>query len=201
MLEYSFAVGTPVSRRPPRRSQHAGLPHWAPASGQGQRRWPAPMQPRALYTQARHSVRCVFCEIAFPLAHPLPSIPSAGGRHCHRPSFSRPLFRDFAGTMGQSDSLVRTSMACAYWLPTAAPMGRTQGLPVLAHGAYTHARGLSVRPRQVPLHLAIPWCSEYGLRLRKQPRHLEIELDFAAQYPAYVCSCQRFGHVLAGVST
>jgi hypothetical protein len=28
-----FAVGTPVARRPPRRSQHAELPHWAPASG------------------------------------------------------------------------------------------------------------------------------------------------------------------------
>jgi hypothetical protein len=67
----------------------------------------------------------------------------------------RPLFGNFVGTMGQSDSLVRTSMAYAFWLPTAAPMGRTQGLPVLAHGAYTHARGLSVRPRQVPLRLAI----------------------------------------------
>ena len=30
----SFAVGTPVARRPPRRSQRAALPHWAPASGQ-----------------------------------------------------------------------------------------------------------------------------------------------------------------------
>src|SRR3989442_13247799 len=29
-----------------------------------------------------------------------------------------------------------------------------QGLPVLAHGASTHARGLIVRPRQVPLYLA-----------------------------------------------
>ena len=27
------AVGTPVARRPPHRSQRAGLPHWAPASG------------------------------------------------------------------------------------------------------------------------------------------------------------------------
>jgi hypothetical protein len=26
-------------------------------------------------------------------------------------------------------------------------------------------------------------------------------LDFAAQYPACVCPCQRFGHVLASVST
>ena len=28
-----FAVGTPVTRRPPHRSQRAGLPHWAPTSG------------------------------------------------------------------------------------------------------------------------------------------------------------------------
>jgi len=34
----SFAVGTPVSRRPPRRSQRAALPHWAPALGQRARR-------------------------------------------------------------------------------------------------------------------------------------------------------------------
>ena len=26
-------VGTPVTRRPPDRSQRAGLPHWAPALG------------------------------------------------------------------------------------------------------------------------------------------------------------------------
>jgi len=67
----------------------------------------------------------------------------------------RPLFGNFVGTTGQSDSLVRTSVACACWLPTAALAGRTQGLPVLAHGASTHARGLSVRPRQAPLYLAI----------------------------------------------
>jgi hypothetical protein len=28
-----FAVGTPVTRRPPHRSQRAALPHWAPALG------------------------------------------------------------------------------------------------------------------------------------------------------------------------
>jgi hypothetical protein len=28
-----FAVGTPVTRRPPHRSQRAELPHWAPTSG------------------------------------------------------------------------------------------------------------------------------------------------------------------------
>ena len=29
----AFAVGTPVTRRPPHRSQRAELPHWAPTSG------------------------------------------------------------------------------------------------------------------------------------------------------------------------
>ena len=29
----TVAVGTPVARRPPRRSQRAELPHWAPTSG------------------------------------------------------------------------------------------------------------------------------------------------------------------------
>lgn len=28
-----FAVGMPVARHPPHRSQHAELPHWAPALG------------------------------------------------------------------------------------------------------------------------------------------------------------------------
>jgi hypothetical protein len=32
------AVGTALSGRPPHRSQRAGLPHWAPASGQTRRR-------------------------------------------------------------------------------------------------------------------------------------------------------------------
>jgi hypothetical protein len=32
---YSVAVGTAVAGRPPRRSQRAGLPHWAPALGDG----------------------------------------------------------------------------------------------------------------------------------------------------------------------
>src|SRR5206468_7767217 len=35
-----------------------------------------------------------------------------------------------------------------------------QGLPVLAHDASTHARGLGVRPRQVPRHLAFVGASD-----------------------------------------
>jgi hypothetical protein len=32
---FPVAVGTPVARRPPRRSQRARLTHWAPALGDG----------------------------------------------------------------------------------------------------------------------------------------------------------------------
>jgi hypothetical protein len=41
----------------------------------------------------------------------------------------RPLFGNFVGTMGQSDSLIRTSVACAHRLPTAAPHGADTGPP------------------------------------------------------------------------
>jgi hypothetical protein len=33
ILDKLFAVGMPVTRHPPHRSQHALLTHWAPASG------------------------------------------------------------------------------------------------------------------------------------------------------------------------
>jgi len=35
---FLVAVGMPVTRHPPHRSQHALLMHWAPTSGQTQRR-------------------------------------------------------------------------------------------------------------------------------------------------------------------
>ena len=126
----------------------------------------------------------MFCGPAFPLAHCLPSTPSAGGRRpplgsvgfawlfpAFPPScpFSsamvrvsvpfRSLFGSFVGTTQQSDPLLRASMARVLGLPIAAlgatASGGVQGLPVLAHGASTHARGLGVRPRQVLQHLAI----------------------------------------------
>ena len=37
-LDRVVAVGTPVARSPPHRSQRAELPHWAPAAGQTRRR-------------------------------------------------------------------------------------------------------------------------------------------------------------------
>ncbi len=134
------------------------------------------MRARALCTLSRLRVRRMFRRFAFPLARPLPSIPSARGvppslvalgapwpspafppacpfrfamAACS--SFSRSLFGNFVGTMGQSDSLLRSSMDYVLRLPTTAHRilyGRTQGLPVFAQSVSTHARGL--RPRQAP---------------------------------------------------
>jgi len=136
------------------------------------------MQPRARDTQARRRVRSVVCEVAFPSAHPLPSIPSAGGHRSHTPRqaplgcirrfhlrarlglpwlhapapppFVREL-RQYYGAVRLPDPYIGGVHLSA---SHRGPFGRSQGLPVLAHDASTHARGLSVRPRQVPPHLA-----------------------------------------------
>jgi hypothetical protein len=57
----------------------------------------------ALSASSRPGVRDAFCWGRFPLARPLPSIPSAAG--CPA------LFGDFAGTAGLSDLQVRSSSA------------------------------------------------------------------------------------------
>ena len=67
---------------------------------------------------------------------------------CHRSflQLPRPLFGNFVGTTGQSDSLrpyiggLRPQ--ASHRGPRRHRRGRSQGLPVLAHGASTHARGL-----------------------------------------------------------
>jgi hypothetical protein len=57
-----------------------------------------------------------------------------------------------------------------------------------------------LRPRQVPLHLALIGTADVAC-VAGNRRGTWEHLDFAAQYPACVCPCQRFGHVLAAVST
>ena len=77
-----------------------------------------------------------------------------------------PRFRLLHPCSGASSVLRSSQTPCPVhrWLQSsdfpprpAAPSATdgAQGLPVLAHGASTHARGLVVRPRQAPLHLAI----------------------------------------------
>ncbi len=187
------------------------------------------MRSRALDTPTRLCVRSALCGPPFPLACRLPSTPSAdvvrfplgaAGFAWLSPAFppSCPFisaialrFRLLHPCSGASQVLSSSQTPCSVhrWLqsldfpprPTApSAVGGTQGLPVLAHDASTHARGLNfdrARPR-----LASP-CRRGGscLRSRGGSRHLEVELDFAARYPACVCPCQRFGHVLADVST
>jgi hypothetical protein len=57
-----------------------------------------------------------------------------------------------------------------------------------------------VRPRQVLPHLALIGAAGVAFGPGDGLGTWE-NLDFAAQYPACVCPCQRFGHVLTDVST
>jgi hypothetical protein len=75
-----------------------------------------------------------------------------------------------------------------------------QGLPVLAHDASTHARGLDVRPRQAPLYLASSGTAGIAFGPGEGLGTWD-NLTYAAQYPACVCPCERFGHALTSMST
>src|SRR5262245_34964692 len=131
------------------------------------------MRSHALSTPSRLCVRGVFCEPAFPSACCLPSTPSAGGRSSPLGSLGftwlSPAFPPscpFRSAMvpvsvspvfcSEASSVLRSSQTpCSVhrWLQSldfpsrpSAPSasGGTQGLPVLAHDASTHARGLLV---------------------------------------------------------
>lgn len=144
----------------------------------------------------------MFCRLAFPLACRLPSTTSAGvGRLPFRaagfawlspafpPScpFSSAMARCFflLALCSAASSVLRSSQTpCPVhrWLQSldfpsrsAAPSATdgVQGLPVLAHGASTHARGLS----STAPGPAVPrpcWCGRCCLRLRTRPRHLGV---------------------------
>ena len=96
----------------------------------------------ALGARVRLGVRGAFCSGEFPLASPLPSIPSAAG--CPA------LFGDFLGTMGLSDF---PWLYIAGVRPMAFPTRFTDAivreepwdLPVPTRGVSVHAKGL--RPR------------------------------------------------------
>ena len=59
---------------------------------------------------------------------------------------------------------------------------------------------LVMRPRQVLRHLAFVGAADVAFGPGDGLGTWE-DLDFAAQYPACVVPCQRFGHVLTAVST
>jgi hypothetical protein len=131
------------------------------------------MRSHALGTPARPWVRSVFCGPAFPSACRLPSTPSAGvvrlplsavGLAWLSPAFPpscpfrsaiAPRLRLLHPCSGASSVLRGSQTPCPVhrWLKSLdfpprpmAPsaMGGVQGLPVLAHGASTHAQGLYI---------------------------------------------------------
>ncbi len=74
LVAHSFAVGTPVTRRPPHRSQHAELPHWAPTLGRRATN-DQPYAARSRFTLTRYRARCVFCGRHSPWPTPFPPSP------------------------------------------------------------------------------------------------------------------------------
>ena len=141
------------------------------------------------------------CEPAFPSARPLPR-PSASGAFPSLGPLGSPwpsprlhlrarlglpwvlvpvpslLFRDLIGTAGQSDSLRPYADGlrprASHRGPQHHHRGRSQGLPVLVHGASTHARGLSSTAPAPPAPRRCR-CSRCCLRPRKRTRHLEVD--------------------------
>src|SRR3979490_2647440 len=73
--------------------------------------------------------------------------------------------------------------------------GRPWGLPVLAHGASTHAQGLRLRGAGMPLALRDPRCSLPPVRTRSARR----SGDFGAQWLACVVPCPRLTHCLTAL--
>ena len=138
------------SGRPPHRSQRALLTHWAlPRMLTSMRAAAWRMRASALGTLVRLCVRGVFCSPTFSLAKLLPSIASA--------AVPPALFGNFVGTTSLSDFLRPFIIGVRPWaFPTRPALpsgGRTEELPVLAHGVSVHARGL--RPRRTAPELAL----------------------------------------------
>src|SRR5258705_6156249 len=185
------------------------------------------MRSRALGTLPRRCVRSVFCEVAFPLACPLPSAPSSFGCLSSPVSLGAPWpcpafppscpFRFamapssgfFQSCSGTSSVLLDSQTPCSVhrWLESsdfpsrpAAPSA-TGGRRVSRFSRKVLPRMLGVSDRARPYCTSPFRCSRCCLRFQKRPRHLGTSLDFAAQSPACVCPCQRFGHGLSVVST
>src|SRR5713226_7563863 len=168
------------------------------------------MRSRALNTPSRLGVRGVFCEVAFPLACPLPSTPSASGFPPSPGSLGAPWpspafppscpFRfaiaprsDFFRRCSGASSVLQDSQTpCSVhrWLASlrlsiaalsAIRRGRSQDLPVLAQSASTHDQGLRPRQARSTSPLRCPRCC---LRLREESRRLGIQIRFRGSIPA-----------------
>src|SRR5260370_21776508 len=102
----------------------------------------------ALCESLRPSVRDAFCWSEFPLAKPLPSIPSA--------AVVLVLFEDFSGTTGLSDFpgwfIIGLRPLTSRHLPSRASLGPTRDLPGPIRGCSVTPHGPT--PLRTPLPLA-----------------------------------------------
>ncbi len=187
------------------------------------------MRSLALGTPSRPCVRGVFCGPAFPLACRLPSTPSADvvriplgavGFPWLSPAFP-PSCPTSSAIVLAFASFVLVQKSRRYYAAVRLPDPCISGSrPWTSHcGPRRHPPRAVCRvsrfsrmvlPRMLgvssstapgpsaPLH---SWCIRCCLRPQKKTRHLEGELDFAAQYPACVCPCQRFGRALTRTPT
>ena len=89
------AVGTPITRRPPRRSVQAVLPHTALTLDSGGKRYSPHIAQSVGHANSRTVSGTCQIERCFSLVHALPSPTSAEDKSS--------LFGWFIGTMAQSD--------------------------------------------------------------------------------------------------
>ena len=136
-----IAVGMPVARHPPHRSQHAELPHWAPTLGIDAQALclPYPYQ-RVLQVSPASESGTWLVDPDSPWSVPFPPLPPQTVAH-HRPcsGASSVLWNCLT-------SHVRSSLPCSLRILSAGlalqHQGQTWDLPVPVQRAYVRARGL-----------------------------------------------------------
>ncbi len=139
-----FAVGTPVARGPPHRSQRAELPHWAPTLGRRQTAMNScltcPVQRTVRASPALCPVRVLPIRASLGQAPFLPAVRRSRGSLV-------PVVRRYYGPVRLLEAVHHgvTATGLSHATRQANPIGWPRDLPVLAHGASTHAQGL--RPR------------------------------------------------------
>ncbi len=138
---------------------------------------------------SRRCVRGVFCSGGFPLARPLPSIPSAAG--CSRPCSGTSQVLPACPT-----SPARSSSACVFRLPDTA-LASSQGeqwISRFPREVFPCMRGVSDRAE--PFRVSPYRHGRCGLPHSFTASALRSKFN-AAQYPACTFPCQRFAPALA----
>ena len=140
-LPGAIALGMPVARHPPHRSQRAELPHWAPTSGIDAQALclPYPYQ-HMLHVSPASVSGTWFVDPDSPLSVPFPPLPPHSMAH-HRPCSEASLVLWNCLT-----SHVRSSLPYSLRILSAGlaftHQGQTWDLPVPVQRAYVRARGL-----------------------------------------------------------